>query len=301
MKRILFLAVFLGLLGTCSSPSWSHNPFTSKPRTHHKAPEPLFKSPIFVKIILWQHQLKQKMSELIRLAKSRGNIKPLIVLVGVAFLYGVIHAAGPGHGKVVAVSYVLAHRPTVTGGVLFGVGIAFLHGFSGVAGIFGLRYLIQQSVNDTLASVTSVTQILSFGLIAVLGLVIFMKHGYGLIIKSEPEINQPKDKPTLKNLLPWVAAVGLVPCPAVVMVMLFCMSMDVMILGLCLSASIALGMGATIAFVVVAVISGKTGFFHILPEKGARRIEGIIGLLSGFAIACFGSIFFISTLNGIIY
>ena len=96
MKRILFFVVLLGLLCAWIGPAWSHNPFTSKPETQHKAPEPLFKSPVLVKIILWQHQLKQKMSELIRVARSEGRVKPLIVLIGLAFLYGVIHAAGPG-------------------------------------------------------------------------------------------------------------------------------------------------------------------------------------------------------------
>ena len=52
---------------------------------------------------------------------------------------------------------------------------------------------------------------------------------------------------TRKGVLPWAVAVGLVPCPAVVMVMLFCLSMDVVILGLLLAVCISIGMATTIS------------------------------------------------------
>ncbi len=60
---------------------------------------------------------------------------------------------------------------------------------------------------------------------------------------------------------------GLVPCPAVVMVMLFCLAMDVMVLGLVLSAGIALGIGASISLVVTAVVLGKSGLMKSVSEK----------------------------------
>ena len=39
------------------------------------------------------------------------------MLGGLSFLYGVFHAAGPGHGKVVISSYVLANEAQVRRGV----------------------------------------------------------------------------------------------------------------------------------------------------------------------------------------
>jgi len=124
------------------------------------------------------------MSGLIRIAQSDGSVKPLFVLIGLAFLYGAIHAAGSGHGKVVAMSYVLSHRSTVLGGILFGFCFAFIHALSGAIGALGLRYIIQRGVCETLASVASVTQIVTFGLITLLGLGVLLKHGYALLFPS---------------------------------------------------------------------------------------------------------------------
>lgn len=301
MKRIFILVILLGLLGSWNSPVWSHNPFTSKPETQHKAPEPLFKSQLFVKIILWQHKLKQKMSGLIRVAQSEGSAKPLIVLIGLAFVYGVIHAAGPGHGKFVAMSYVLSHKASIMGGLLFGLCIAIFHGFSGAVGVLGLRFIIQRGVSETLATVTTVTQIISFGLIALLGLGILLKNGYAIFFKSASENDAAPAKASRKGLLPWAMAVGLVPCPAVVMVMLFCLSMDVIIIGLLLAACISFGMAATISFVVTAVVMGKAGVLNTVSIKRAERVEGFVGILSGAVIAIFGTLFLLATINSVLY
>jgi ABC-type nickel/cobalt efflux system permease component RcnA len=300
MKRIILIVILLGLMGIWTSPTWSHNPFTSRPETQHKAPEPLFKSQIFVKIILWQHQLKQKMSELIRNSQSEGRIKPLIVLLGIAFTYGILHAAGPGHGKVVAMTYVLTHRSSILGGILFGTCFAFVHASSGAIGVLGLKYIIQSSFSETMISATTITQLVSFSLITILGLSILYKHARTVFTHKATDRDLESNTGSRKGVILWSVAVGLVPCPAVVMVMLFCLSMDVMTLGLLLAVCISLGMATTISFVVIAIVFGKTGVLATVSEKYAFRVEGVIGILSGGAIVTFGTLFLVSTINTIL-
>lgn len=301
MRRFLTILILFCLLGPWIGFVWSHNPFTSEPKTHHQAPEPPVKSAFFVKIILWQHQLRQKMSELIRQARTRENMKPLLLLLGLAFAYGSIHAAGPGHGKFVAVSYVMSHKTSILNGLVFGLFIGVIHGFSGVVGVLGLRYIIQKGVGDTLAAVTTATQMISFGLIILLGTWIVLKNGRALFFPMPRETENVPPQPFQKGLLPWAVSVGVVPCPAVVMVMLFCMTMDAMILGLFLAACISLGMAATISLVVTLVILGKTGVLRTVPEKGAGILEISVGLLSGTMIMIFGAVFFYSTLISVYY
>ncbi|WP_319406525.1 hypothetical protein [uncultured Desulfosarcina sp.] len=62
------------------------------------------------------------------------------------------------------------------------------------------------------------------------------------------------------------------------MVMLFCLSMDLVLLGLLLAICIALGMG-------------KAGILRAVSEKRIEKAEAIVGMLSGAAIAGFGTLF----------
>lgn len=296
MKRFLILLIFMGVLCSYVDAVWCRNPFVSEPENHYQDAEPTLKSRLFLQIILWQHQLKQKMSELIRISKNNGSIKPLILLMGLAFSYGAIHAAGPGHGKFIAATYILSHKVRILWGLLFGVCIGIFHGFSGIGGVLGLRYIIEKSVGETLEMTTTVTQMVSFGLIALLGLGILFKNGYTLFFVKANKIKKTPAKGSRKSLLSWALAVGLVPCPAVVMVMLFCLSMEVMILGLLLAICISIGMAATISFVITIAILGKSGFLNMVSEKHIETIEGCIGILSGVAVTFFGIVFLLTTI-----
>jgi ABC-type nickel/cobalt efflux system permease component RcnA len=91
------------------------------------------------------------------------------VLGGLSFLYGVLHAAGPGHGKVVIGSYVLANEAQVRRGVWLSFLSAMLQsavaiGFVLVAAL--ALGLTSMAMNDAAHWVG----VVSYALIAVLGL-----------------------------------------------------------------------------------------------------------------------------------
>ena len=54
-------------------------------------------------------------------------------LLGVSFLYGVFHAAGPGHGKAVISSYVVANGETWIRGVVLSLASALLQALAAIA------------------------------------------------------------------------------------------------------------------------------------------------------------------------
>lgn len=55
------------------------------------------------------------MSATIRAAKSDGSAVWTLLLI--SFAYGIFHAAGPGHGKAVIASYLVANRETARRGI----------------------------------------------------------------------------------------------------------------------------------------------------------------------------------------
>jgi ABC-type nickel/cobalt efflux system permease component RcnA len=89
-------------------------------------------------------------------------------LLAISFLYGVVHAAGPGHGKAVVSSYILANRQTLKNGVA----LAFLASFAQALGAVILIMVAAWALHLTSVSITRMTYNFEIGsdiLIVLLG------------------------------------------------------------------------------------------------------------------------------------
>ena len=69
-------------------------------------------------ILAKQAEFYRMMSGTIRAAKADGSAA--WTLMAISFLYGVFHAAGPGHGKAVISSYLVANQETARRGIALG-------------------------------------------------------------------------------------------------------------------------------------------------------------------------------------
>lgn len=90
-------------------------------------------------------------------------------LMALSFFYGIVHAAGPGHGKAVVSSYVLANRQTLRNGVL----LAFVASLAQALGAIVLILAASMLLHLTSVSITNTTyqfEILSDILIVLLGI-----------------------------------------------------------------------------------------------------------------------------------
>jgi len=286
----LILLLFFSIAPLASA----HNPFTTKPENQHAAPMPVISNKIFAKIIIWQQKLKAKMSLLVRQAESTGSIKPLLLLIMAAFAYGVIHAAGPGHGKAIALSYVLSQRPSYIQGLLFSNCMALFHGASGIVFVLVIRFVLKTNIIKNLETVTNITQVISYSIIACFGFGIFIHGIYKLIKKND----QQHTYETLKsgkytNPVLLALVVGSIPCPGVVMVMLFTLSMNLIALGIILGITISIGMALTVSIVVLITISGKVASLSAISKnsKWAVLIEFGIEVFSGLLLMTLGILF----------
>lgn len=91
-----------------------------------------------------------------------------LVLAGLSFAYGVLHAAGPGHGKAVISSYVLANAQTVRRGIALSFLAAAFQGLSALV-IVGVLVLVLSATGMTMKSTEAWLQTLSWGLVALVG------------------------------------------------------------------------------------------------------------------------------------
>ncbi len=297
--RITFLLLCLLTVYIAVMPQqvFAQNPFTAKPKSeaHRMTTHPAAGNPFLSMIALWQHRLNQKMADLMRETKETNSLKPLAFLLLVAFAYGVIHAAGPGHGKLFAISYILSQRPGLFRGILFGNFIALFHGLSGILFVLIIRIILQKSITGTLEDVTRITQIISFSLITCLGLGILIKSIYRWIKSaknSSPSFDK-SDKQYFNSPLLSALVVGMIPCPGVVMVMLFALSMNLVGLGIMLGVTLSLGMAITITCVVVIGVLGKTASLGMVAKNSGLviRLEYLIETIAGLMITCLGLLF----------
>lgn len=295
MKKLVLILIISVFLSSFSIGA-AQNPFTSNPEQNRKAFTSPVKSKFLVKIVFWQHQLREKMSEMIRETKTNKTITPIFLLALFAYLYGVIHSAGPGHGKAVALSYILSFKPKLSQSLIFGNLVALTHGLSGILFVLIVKYALHASINKSLYTMTYVTQIISYSLITLIGAFIFIKSLLAWFNKTD-SVNK-KQLFFFSNPYLTAFSVGLVPCPGVVMVMLFAISLNLTGLGVFLGICIALGMASTITLIVFLGMSGKTAALSLSSRSQIAHniLENSIETTAGFLVASLGLILLLANL-----
>ena len=72
---------------------------------------------------------------------ATGSSAAMLALIGIGFLYGIFHAAGPGHGKVVITSYLLANVAQVRRGIMLAAAASAAQAVTAVA-LVGVLVLV---------------------------------------------------------------------------------------------------------------------------------------------------------------
>jgi nickel/cobalt transporter (NicO) family protein len=90
-------------------------------------------------------------------------------LVSLSFLYGVFHAAGPGHGKAVISSYMIANEVALRRGVVLALLSSMLQALTAVT-VVGVAYYLLRGLSISMTEATHFMEIASYALIAAFGL-----------------------------------------------------------------------------------------------------------------------------------
>jgi nickel/cobalt exporter len=125
-----------------------------------------------------QAEFYRALSGMIRAAKADGSA--VWGLFGLSFLYGIFHAAGPGHGKAVISSYVVANEETWRRGVILSFASAFLQALVAVA-LVGVAAILLGATARVMSDVVRYIEIISYSLITLLGLRLLWVKGSAAI------------------------------------------------------------------------------------------------------------------------
>lgn len=89
-------------------------------------------------------------------------------LVSLSFLYGVFHAAGPGHGKAVISSYMIANEVALKRGVLLSFLSSFMQAVTAVV-VVTAAYFVLRGASISMTQATQFLETASYALIAAFG------------------------------------------------------------------------------------------------------------------------------------
>src|SRR5260370_41501687 len=129
----------------------------------------------------------------IRAAKNDGSA--LWTLMGVSFVYGIFHAAGPGHGKAVICSYLLANEETWRRGITLSVASSLMQSVTAIA-IVAIAAVLLGATAKLIGETLRVIEIVSYGLIVLLGARLLWVKGHGLL-RAWRALKAPTAKPSL--------------------------------------------------------------------------------------------------------
>src|SRR6195256_6284912 len=125
-----------------------------------------------------QSEFYREMSSTIRAAKADGSA--VWTLLAISFAYGMFHAAGPGHGKTVISSYLVANEETARRGIVLSFVSALMQSLVAVVIVAICAWLLNATAK-TMCGAERVIEIASYALIAGFGVRLVWTKGGGVI------------------------------------------------------------------------------------------------------------------------
>ncbi len=289
-----------------------------------------------VTITRLQNEFYLRLTNSLRNFRSNPSAGWLLMLI--SFAYGVFHAAGPGHGKAIISSYVIADEQTLKKGIALSFASALAQAITAIALVGGVGVLLHL----TSTAINSTVRWFEFGsyvLVFVLGLYLVWQRvlrpwfgkpamqacghsheeahdhshhhhhdhtSHGEVCSSCGHAHAPDPKMvqnssmTLTSIWSIILAVGLRPCTGALIVLAFAFSQGMVWAGVASTLVMALGTGITVSFLAsLAVLSRDVA----LRIWGADSQAGAL-ILRGFEVVgaltvlLMGTLMLIAGLNG---
>ena len=259
-----------------------------------------------------QKVLREKLTATISAMKS-GDWNAIWKFLAICLVYGMLHALGPGHGKSIVVGYFIARRGRWRQGVALGAGITVTHTMSAVLLLLILYAIFKATVFTAFETGRIGIERASYALIMLTG-VLLVVLAIRDVIKSrkgcrccarmesaEGAVAESKLPPIARwrEILGVAAVTGIVPCPAVALIVLFCLLNSMVALSLLGALVICIGMTITnVAFGIAAVAFRKGIDKGSAHTRIATKIYTVATLAGGVIIFISGLLLFTNQFAG---
>lgn len=261
-----------------------------------------------------QSQFARAMNAAVRAFKSDAYAG--LTLIGVAFAYGVFHAAGPGHGKAIIAAYAVATEKQIKGGIFLSLGAALLQAMVAIV-IVGIFAVLFGATAKTMAQAANWIELASFALVALVGgWLLWVKSGaLASVLHGDDHAHHhhhhhhhdhahdaacgcghdhaplPPARATWKSMAATILAAGIRPCSGAIVVLVFALSQGVFWLGVLATFGMAIGTFLTTAVIAIFTIMAKSKARALAGGEESRRGQLVASgfeTLAAAAVLCLG-------------
>lgn len=219
------------------------------------------------------------------------------LLIGLSFAYGIFHAAGPGHGKAVISSYMLANEVALRRGIMLSFVSAFLQAATAIT-MMALLFLVLRGTSITMTNATWFLEVTSYVLVTLFGAYLLWQkamprirnmvgansahslsaayahshghhdhdhhhHGSGTVCSTCGHSHAPDPTMISGDHFSWktawsaVAAVGLRPCSGALIVLTFAFLNGLWVGGVLSVLAMAVGTAITVSALAIMAVTAK--------------------------------------------
>lgn len=244
-----------------------------------------------------QKELREKVSLQVS-AMKEGNTGAVGSFVLICLLYGLLHALGPGHGKSIVVGYFLARRGGWKQGLGLGAAITFTHTLSAVVLLLILYAILKAAVFPTFELGREGIEKASYGLVMLTG-VLLLGLGIKDLVTRHEEKTAVAPNARWREIIGVAAVTGIVPCPAVALIVLFCLLNNMVLLSLVGALFICIGMTLTNMSFGIFAVAFRKGIDKGAAQKSyAAKIYAIASIMGGLVIFVSGLMLVLNMYSG---
>lgn len=176
LRRAALMAMAAILAISVIDPAWAQAvSFGAPPHATGIMPPSALMGWIFTR----QASFYRSLSGFIRASRDDGAA--MWGLFGMSFLYGIFHAVGPGHGKAVISSYLVANEETWRRGVALSFASAAMQSAVAII-IVAIAAVLLGTTAKAIGLTVHVVEIVSYGLVILIGLRLLFVKGRGFVI-----------------------------------------------------------------------------------------------------------------------
>jgi nickel/cobalt transporter (NicO) family protein len=246
-------------------------------------------------LVRGQLELRARIAEYFASWKAGSSPSLLLVILGASFLYGALHALGPGHRKTVVLAIYLARRAPWWEPIATSLALAALHGGAAIA-----LLLIFRGVAGAISASTDAIAIYmeGFAYCALIAVALY------LVVRAAIDLLRGRSHEESGLGLGAIILTGVYPCPGALLVLVLSLTLNITMIGILAVLAMSAGMAVPIMLFAYLGWLGRSGLFRRLKDnEAAVKKVGAIVELAGFSILLIFAVYialpFIGGLTGL--